>query len=88
MGLEEGSTKCPALPKCTAGFSSNYIHTLSNSVTGGCTKCETLPNYEDNTPVRETGRKPRRLEVEVGFSHYLTLNWINVSKLRLRLMLN
>ena len=28
----EGSTKCPALPKCTAGFSSNCVHTLSNLV--------------------------------------------------------
>ena len=30
-----------------------------------------------------TEPRPQELEVEVGFSHYLTLNWINVNKLRL-----
>ena len=33
--------------------------------------------------VKLVGR-PQRLGIEVGFSHYLTLNWINVNKLRLR----
>ena len=29
--------------------------------------------------LRLVGR-PRRLEIEVGFTHYLTLKWINVNK--------
>ena len=34
--------------------------------------------------MRQVGR-PRGLKVEVGFSHYLTLDWISVNRLRLRL---
>ena len=41
---------------------------------------QTTPNYKDRTSVCKTGRR-----LEVGFSHYLTLNWISVNKLRLRL---
>lgn len=29
--------------------------------------CNTLPNYDDSTPVCKTGRKA--MKVEVGFSH-------------------
>ena len=61
-----------AIDKCIAVFSWNCA--------------QTLPNYEDSTPVGETGRMATK--VEVGFSHYLTLNWINVNKLRFWLTLN
>ena len=43
---------------------------------------QTSLNYEDSTPVCETGRR-----LEVCFSHCLMLNWNSVNKLRLWLTL-
>ena len=79
-----------SLGKCTAGFSSNCVHTLSNSATD-----EVAPSVARQVHnlfvffpeivhrprltmktvhlfVRVVGR-PRRLEVELGFSHNLTV---------------
>ena len=88
------------LGKCTAGLSSNCVYTMLNSATDEVAPSVAREVHNSffseivhnpyrtmktvNLFVRQVGR-PQRLEVEVGFSHYLTLNWINIYKLRLRL---
>jgi len=47
-----------------------------------CTRTD-LARFMKTIHVRLVGRRS-----EVGFSHYLTLNWIGVNKLRLRLTQN